>query len=312
MKEKYGYFRKNKKTKGIVVTVFACLLCLSAITFGVTSLTKKDKKKDTEDVVDLNNVKKNTDDKSADKSSSTDSDEAVAKTDEKDNKDDENAKNENIDDENTKNSSNSKTEKIENLKENENDNTQVNNSVEDNEKEAGQEYIYNNPDDIFGTVEPDDRIEDDVNVTDVAAMVAEYSFGKSNSIKWPVQGDVILDYSMDSTIYFPTLNSYKCNPAIVIQSESGTSVIAGVSGVVQEVSTNEEIGNYVVVGVGDGYEITYGQLKDIAVETGDRVLPDTSLGMVGEPTSYYKNEGDNVYFEIKKDGKPCDPLEFLE
>ena len=186
------------------------------------------------------------------------------------------------------------------------------NNVTGNEAEAGQESVNGNPDDLFGTVVEGERIEDAENVEDVAAAVSEYSFGRTNSVKWPVQGNVILDYSMDSTIYFPTLNSYKCNPAIVIQSENGTNVIAGVDGVVEEVSTNEEIGNYVVVGVGDGYEITYGQLKDIAVETGDRVSKDTSLGMVGEPTSYYKNEGDNIYFEIKKDGKPCDPLDFLE
>ncbi|MBQ3666127.1 MAG: M23 family metallopeptidase [Lachnospiraceae bacterium] len=311
MKEKNGYFRKSKKTRGIVLTVFACLICLSAITFGVASLTKKDKKKDTEDVVDLNNVKKNTDDRGTNMNGNTYGDEEDEKT-----------KNNNVDDEKNHQENRNSESLQDNLnntfdgQEDENrleDSAKKNeNNVTGNEAEAGQESVNGNPDDLFGTVVEGERIEDAENVEDVAAAVSEYSFGRTNSVKWPVQGNVILDYSMDSTIYFPTLNSYKCNPAIVIQSENGTNVIAGVDGVVEEVSTNEEIGNYVVVGVGDGYEITYGQLKDIAVETGDRVSKDTSLGMVGEPTSYYKNEGDNIYFEIKKDGKPCDPLDFLE
>ena len=39
---------------------------------------------------------------------------------------------------------------------------------------------------------------------------------------WPARGNVLLDYSMDSTIYFPTLEQYKCNPGLVIQSEVST------------------------------------------------------------------------------------------
>ena len=43
-----------------------------------------------------------------------------------------------------------------------------------------------------------------------------YNFDNTSSLLWPVDGQVILGYNMDSTIYFPTLNQYKCNPAIIV------------------------------------------------------------------------------------------------
>ena len=66
------------------------------------------------------------------------------------------------------------------------------------------------------------------------------------------------------------------------------------------------------MGIGDGYELTYGQLDNISVDVGTKVEPDTTIGVVGEVTRYYKNEGTNVYFEMTKDGNPTDPLDYLE
>ena len=52
------------------------------------------------------------------------------------------------------------------------------------------------------------------------------NFAQTQSMMWPVEGNVILDYSMDSTIYFPTLEQYKCNPGMVIQSDVSQPVSA--------------------------------------------------------------------------------------
>jgi len=55
----------------------------------------------------------------------------------------------------------------------------------------------------------------------------------------------------------------------------------------------------------------YGQLQKVAVKTGDYVDAATTLGYVAEPTKYYSSEGTNVYFEMRKDGQPIDPKEYL-
>ena len=62
---------------------------------------------------------------------------------------------------------------------------------------------------------------------------------------------------------------------------------------------------------GNGYEAIYGQLVSTQVKTGDYVEATTTLGYVAEPTKYYVNEGSNLYFEMRKNGRPVDPKEYL-
>ena len=87
------------------------------------------------------------------------------------------------------------------------------------------------------------------------------NFTDTSKMAWPVRGNVLMDYSMDQTIYFPTLDQYKCNPGIVIQSEVSTPVGAPADARVMEVGANEEIGSYVVMDGGNEYTAVCGQLK---------------------------------------------------
>lgn len=142
--------------------------------------------------------------------------------------------------------------------------------------------------------------------------LSKYSFGENDVLGWPVQGDIVLKYSMDSTIFFESLNVYKCNPAISIASEVGTSVAAAASGIVQSVEVNEETGTTVTVAIGDGYETTYGLLDGVTLKAGDSVAAEQYIGTVASPTAYYVKEGANLYFKLTKDGVPVDPMEFFE
>lgn len=142
--------------------------------------------------------------------------------------------------------------------------------------------------------------------------LANYSFGEDSTLLWPVTGDVILKYSMDSTIFFKTLGVYKCNPAISIAAETGTNVGVAADGVVQSVDVSEETGTTVTVGLGDGYTATYGLLDEVVVKAGDPVTAGQLLGKVANPTAYYTQEGPNVYFKLTKDEAPVDPMPFFE
>ena len=102
-----------------------------------------------------------------------------------------------------------------------------------------------------------------------AATPLVLNFSDASRLSWPVRGNVVLDYSMDQTIYFPTLDQYKCNPGIVIQSEVSTPVTAPANAKVLEVGNNEEIGNYVTMDLGNGYEAICGQLKEIEAVEGE-------------------------------------------
>ena len=145
----------------------------------------------------------------------------------------------------------------------------------------------------------------------VGAEGSALFFQEGSHIAWPLQGNVILDYSMDSTIYFPTLKQYKCNPGILIQSEVGQPVEAAVRGIVKTVDSNEELGNFVIMDLGGEYSIVYGQLKDVTVAPDQVVEAGEVLGYVAEPTKYYVVEGPNMYLEMRYKEDPVDPLDYI-
>ena len=138
------------------------------------------------------------------------------------------------------------------------------------------------------------------------------SFQTGDQLVWPVTGNVIIPYSMDKTVYFPTLDQYKYNPAMVISAAEGATISSVASGTVVSVFYDEEIGNAVTVEIGNGYEVTYGQLKEIAVSKGSYLEKGSVIGYVAAPTKYYSMEGTNAYFALTLNGEPADPLGQLQ
>lgn len=149
------------------------------------------------------------------------------------------------------------------------------------------------------------------NTSAQAAAAPEINFTESSLMEWPVNGQVVLDYNMDNTIYFPTLNVYKLNPAIAISSEVGAPVAAVANGKIVSVVNNEETGQTVTVDMGNGYQAVYGQLKDVPFQAEEYVSAGSVLGYISEPTKYYTKEGANLYFALSKDGVPLDPMQYL-
>lgn len=137
-------------------------------------------------------------------------------------------------------------------------------------------------------------------------------FSEEDGLVWPIVGDVLINYSMDKTIYFPTLEQYKYNPAIVISAAQGENIAAAADGRVTSVGYDPVIGNTVVMDLGNGYELTYGQLDNIIVSEGSYVSVGDNIGTVASPTKYYSLEGTNVYFMLTKDGQPVNPMSKLQ
>ena len=145
-----------------------------------------------------------------------------------------------------------------------------------------------------------------------AAKALVLDFSDTSRVSWPVMGNVVLDYSMDSTIYFPTLDQYKCNPGLIIQGEVSNPVYAPANARVTEVGINEEIGNYVTLDLGNEYTAVCGQLKEVAATEGEYLEKGQLLGYLAEPTKYYTIEGSNLYFQMNYQGNTIDPLDYLE
>lgn len=135
----------------------------------------------------------------------------------------------------------------------------------------------------------------------------ELHFAESDGLLRPVSGEVLIPFSMDSSVYFSTLDQYKYNPALMLDAEEGTSVSACAEGKVIDIFQNAEIGNAVTMDLGDGYQITYGQLQEISVSLDSYVNPGEQVGTIAAPTKYYSIEGANLYLKLTMDGTPVNP-----
>ena len=117
---------------------------------------------------------------------------------------------------------------------------------------------------------------------------------------------------MDTTVYFQTLDQYKCNKGMLIEAKLGQDVVAPAKCKVGEISTNDEIGKQVFLELGNEYSMVLGQLKDVKVKVGDILEEENPIARVAEPTKYYTLEGNHLYMEMLHKDKPVNPLKYLK
>lgn len=136
-------------------------------------------------------------------------------------------------------------------------------------------------------------------------------FEQEAGLLWPVQGDVLMEYSADRVVYFKTLAQYRTNPALVISAKEGSDVKASADGVVKSVTTSEETGRTVTMAIGDDFTLSYGQLQDVSVSQGDTVSEGQVIGKIAKPSKYYTEEGSNLYFQVKEKKNTVNPMLLL-
>ena len=195
----------------------------------------------------------------------------------------------------------------------ENSDTNDNSNIQDSnvsENSSGSESNENTE-----TTNVESAVSDEIGETkDVSASAVNLpvvNFSEDTLMEWPVNGNILLDYSMDQTTYFPTLDQYKLSPAISVGAVEGAPVVAAVNGTVYSVEQNAQTGTTLTMELGNGYQAVYGQLTDLTVSEGDTVKKGTTIGYIAQPTKYYSTEGTNLYFAMRKYGEPIDPIEYL-
>lgn len=128
----------------------------------------------------------------------------------------------------------------------------------------------------------------------------------------PVQGEIVLPYSVDHAIYDPTLDQYRTNAGVSISAEEGTPVKAAAAGTIRQVTQKTEAGNVVVIKHSNGWLTTYGQLAEaIPVKEGDRVQQGQTIGQVDAPTKYGVALGSHLEFAMEQEGTSVDPTEWV-
>ena len=151
-----------------------------------------------------------------------------------------------------------------------------------------------------------------LDVAPIEEQAPTYYFSEADLLMWPIDGNVLMSYSMDQTIYFATLDQYKYNPAVIIEGKEGQNVLAVAAGKVSKIETTAETGTTITVDMGNNFEAVYGQLGDLKVSKGGIVEQGQILGTLAKPSRYYTVEGCNLYFQLLKEGEPIDPIDFLD
>lgn len=139
-----------------------------------------------------------------------------------------------------------------------------------------------------------------------------FAYDGKQRLPWPVMGNVILPYSMDTTVYYTTLDQYACNDGLLIGARKGEEVTAVADGRIVNVAQSDRYGTMVTLLIGDNYEVFYGQMGNVKHEIGDEVKEGDVLGLVAEPTRSFVLEGPHLYFKMTYQGEPVNPVDYLE
>lgn len=181
------------------------------------------------------------------------------------------------------------------------------------ENEREEESQSANTGDVQAEIEEHPEIiEPEVDIIEPSIQESPLVFSEEDVLSWPVDGNVLIPFNMEQTVYFATLDQYKYNPAVIIAGDVGEEVWAATDGKVTSIKEDAQTGTTVTVDLGDGFEAIYGQLGELHVKEGDRVEEGVLIGYLGEPTKYYSVEGCNLYFQLLKDGEAVDPLHYLD
>lgn len=138
-------------------------------------------------------------------------------------------------------------------------------------------------------------------------VTEDLHFTESDGLLRPIEGEVLIPFSMSGSVFFPTLAQYKYNPALMLVATEGMTVKACATGQVVNIFEDSEIGHAVTMDLGDGYQLTYGQLTGTNVSVGSYVDAGADLGTVAAPTKYFTKEGANLYLKLTANGTPIDP-----
>jgi septal ring factor EnvC (AmiA/AmiB activator) len=124
------------------------------------------------------------------------------------------------------------------------------------------------------------------------------------SLPWPVDGRVTVGFGPRK---HPRFDTYTLHNGIEIEADPDTPVRAVHDGRVVFAERFLGYGLMVIVDHGGKHYSLYAQLADLAVSAGQTVQAGTVLGTTGAGT-----DGPGLYFEMRYQGRPEDPLEWLE
>jgi stage II sporulation protein Q len=134
----------------------------------------------------------------------------------------------------------------------------------------------------------------------------------SVEIKTPFYDDKASTEEQEAALVFYD-NTYHPNHGIDIVRKDGKTfdVTASLSGTVAKAEKDPILGYVVEINHENGITTVYQSLADVKVEAGDTVKQGEVIGKAGQ-SQFNQEAGIHAHFEIRKDGKPVNPIDYID
>jgi murein DD-endopeptidase MepM/ murein hydrolase activator NlpD len=143
-------------------------------------------------------------------------------------------------------------------------------------------------------------------VSEIREYVAEQrDIHLATPLGWPVEGRISSSYGYR---IHPVLDERKFHTGVDISVPPGSEVKATANGIVSFAGWTKNSGVVVVIEHGHGFNTAYAHNRKALVRVGQRIARGDVIGMSG---STGVSTGPHVHYEIWRNGRPTDPVEFL-
>lgn len=139
--------------------------------------------------------------------------------------------------------------------------------------------------------------------------------GSQNTVSdyiMPVNGEIIMEYSMDMPVYWQTLDQYMTHGGVDIAAPAGTSAAACAAGTITKIWEDDKFGITAEISHGGGITSIYGNLsKEGLTEAGDVLKQGDTVGKIGQSSMFEFDTPAHLHFEIRENGEPADPGKYI-
>ena len=139
----------------------------------------------------------------------------------------------------------------------------------------------------------------------IEQLEANAFLATSSKYVWPNPGALGNGFGQR---FHPILKYWRKHNGIDIPASTGSPIYAIRDGIVSRSTFARGFGNYVIINHGEGIVSIYAHMSRRLVSVDEKVTAGTEIGKIG---STGLSTGPHLHFEIRLNGVPVDPLEYL-